>query len=364
MVAEYQPGRTALMRGMIKKEKFPHSLIFTGPEGSGKGLIAMKVAAALNCEGVDDLGCGSCGACRKTGRLEHPDLHPVFPLPSGPPEKSMPALIESRREDFFNYGEFSDRAVSIGIGQVRSLIEKLSRHPFEGRRSVVIMFEAHRATVEAQNAFLKLLEEPPRSAAIILVTEYPGALLPTIISRCQEVRFDSLPVTGVGRFLETFYSVEPGEAERISILSGGNLRRGAKFLEERFLAMRKDAVSLLATVLEGKARALPGEAEAAAQGYSRGEIIEMIEEIVIMLRLLMREKAGGSSGEEEGGVLSKAEAAILAGELGKAAIEAASGRDIPADMRKAGRAVESLRRNADAELTLAQLLLDLAGKWY
>ena len=336
-----QPRVISMLERMISTDTLPASVLFTGPEGSGKELAAMYLASLLECEGRS--ACGDCQACRAISSLEHPDVYLVYPVPSADREKSIPVIIESRREDFLARGEFGNRARAIGIEQIREVMERISRLPFSGPRSVVIVMEAHRATIEAQNAFLKVLEEPPASSVIILVTKRPDLLLPTIMSRCSEIRFDPLPDETTARFLETFLSVEKGEAERIAAVAGGNLQRAARFLDERFLGLRRDAATMVSLILDGKAKRLPAESESAAHNYSGEESGDLLDEMIAIMRSLMR-------GEEVG---IPAETA-----------SAASARDIPADIRKITAASRNLGRNVDIELTLSQLLLDLAGRWY
>ncbi len=330
-----------MLKRMISTDTLPASLLFSGPEGSGKELAAMRLAALIEC--AAGTACGECPACRSISTLEHPDVHLVYPVPSVDREKNVPVIIESRREDFLARGEFGNRARSTGIEQIRTVMERISRQPFSGPRSVVIVMEAHKATIEAQNAFLKVLEEPPASVIIILVTERVDLLLPTIVSRCSEIRFDPLPDEVTAEFLETFLSVEKGEAARLSAIAGGNVQRAARLLDERFLGLRKDAATLVGLVYEGKARRLPAEAEAAAHNYSREETADLLDEMASIMRSLLR-------GSEEG--------------ISPETASAASSRDIPADIRKISSASRNLRRNVDIELTLAQLLLDLAGRWY
>jgi DNA polymerase-3 subunit delta' len=330
-----------MLERMISSDTLPASMLFTGPEGSGKELAAMRLAAMIECG--ERSACGECQACRSISSLEHPDVHLVYPVPSADREKNVPVIIESRREDFLARGEFGNRARSIGIEQIREIVEKVSKHPFSGPRSVVAVMEAHMATIEAQNAFLKILEEPPGATVMILVTERADLLLPTIISRCSEIRFDPLPDDATTRYLEDFLSVESGEAAGIAALAAGNLQRAARLLDERFLGIRRDAVSMIELVLEGKARRLPAEAQSAAHDYSREETADLLDEMIAIMRGIMR-------GDETG--------------ISPEAASAAPSRDIPADIRKISAASRNLRRNVDVELTLSQLLLDLAGRWY
>jgi len=350
LVARGQERIWALLTAMTGASKLPSTLLFTGPAGAGKELAAVRLAALLECR--QDAPCGACPACRKISSLEHPDVHLLCATPSGDLDKMTAEALDGRREDFFAAGEPGGRARSTGIDAVRRVTERVSRQPFEGPRSVVIVLEADLATTEAQNALLKLLEEPPASTVIVLVTSRADRLLPTIVSRCREMRFEALPPETVSAFLETFHSVEPEEARRLATEADGDIRRAARLLDERFIELRRDAVSLLRLVLEGQVRRGPAAAEEIARSWSRDEARELFEEMTSLLRGLLRAGAGGDAGE----------AAVRA--VGKKAAGAAAARDLPADMRRIAEAGASLRRNADTELTVAQLLLDLAGKWY
>ncbi len=367
-IARAQPRVGPLLEGLAASGKLPPSLIFAGPEGSGKELMAVRLAALLNCEGSGaGKACGPggrCPACSKIRTLEYPDLHLIYAVPHGEIDAGLPQVVDSRREDFFARGEFGSRSRSIGIDLVRLVIEALSKHPFEGKRSVVAIFEAHLATAEAQNALLKILEEPPPSAAIVLVTEYPDRLLPTIRSRCQEIRFDALAPAAVAAFLEEYSAVERGEARRLAALSQGNLRRGMHLLEDRFLGLWKDAAAVVGLVIDGKRAELLAEAEEIAsyseawkrnRRYSREEIAELLEEMIILFGLLIRNRDG---------LLAEAERGALAETIGAGRVAAAGARNLSGDVGKISAAIGSLRRNADLELTLSHLFLDLAHAWY
>ena len=355
MVAAGQNRIEPILGRFVETGTVPHSLLFTGPEGTGKALMAVEMAARLNCAAGGGVPDGECPSCGKVRRLEHPDLHPVFPVPYGEWKKALPVVIESRRDDFFAHGEFGSRARSIGIDIIRGVIEAVAKHPFEGRWNVVVVFEAHLMTTEAQNAFLKLLEEPPASAVLVLVTEFPDKLLETVQSRCRNLRFDFLRAGLVAEFLERFYSVEAGEAKRTSLLAEGNLRRGIRLLEEGFADMRRDAASLVRLVMGGKGKELIGEAEGIAGRYGREDIVMLLEEVAVLLRLLMRAQSRLATDDER---------AVIDGMLGREPVEKSAERDIPSDLRRINLAAGNLSRNVDAELTLSQLLLDLTGKWY
>ena len=160
----------ALIARSIGQRSLPPSLVFAGPDAVGKRLTAVAVAQALNCQHprpstrhpapeVD--ACGACAACTRIARSVHPDVIIVQPGENG----------------------------SIGIEQVREIIDRAAYRPFEGRRRAVIIDEADALVPAAQNALLKTLEEPPPSSVFILVTARPDMLLPTVRSRCIRLWF-------------------------------------------------------------------------------------------------------------------------------------------------------------------------------
>ncbi len=353
VVADSQERVTGLLSSMLRESRCPSSLLFTGPEGSGKEVTALGFAAALNCEKGPGRRCEGCPACARVFRLEHPDVHLVFPVPYGSAEKTLPVIMESRRENFFNYGEFGNRARSIGIDLIRGVVERASRQPYEGGRTVVLVFEAHLATVEAQNSFLKLLEEPPASVVIILVTEFPDRLLPTMTSRCFKVRFGGLSQDAVKKIMISTIGSEDEEAARAAALSEGNLRRALRFQDERFRRVSEGAVQAVGAVAGGREGDIAVLAESMARGFDREEVRDMLEEFSRNLRVINESAGGPAPGD---GFFSKA--------LGKEAVKAVKARNFPSDLRRISQAAEALRKNADTELALVQLFLDLAGKWY
>ena len=151
-----------LLSRSIAHQALPPSLIFAGPQGTGKRFAALAVAQALNCIALKNGdACGACLQCTRIARSVHPDVTIVEPGDSG----------------------------SIKIEQVRDVIDGASYRPFEGRRRVVVIDEAEALVPAAQNALLKTLEEPPSSSVFILVTSRPDMLLPTVRSRCIRLTF-------------------------------------------------------------------------------------------------------------------------------------------------------------------------------
>ena len=179
----------------VHRASLPPSLIFAGPAGIGKRLVATATAQALNCLapilGSDEIeidGCGTCTACTRIARGVHPDVLIVEPGDTG----------------------------SIKVEQVREIVDRAAYRPFEGRRRVVIVDEADALVAPAQNALLKTLEEPPPSSVFFLITPRPDALLATVQSRCPRLRFRPLDAHDVAAALVAGGAHTDAEAREVA----------------------------------------------------------------------------------------------------------------------------------------------------
>jgi len=165
------PWLVPLAQQMLgRRARWPHALIITGQEGVGKQELAGVFARALLCEAprADGFACGTCDGCRYVAAGQHPDLREL-------------GLTEIDDD-----GE--PKAVElIGVKRIRALIQWAQLTSHRRRAKVAIIAPAERMNVEAANALLKTLEEPPPSTFLILVAHQPGRLPPTIISRCARL---------------------------------------------------------------------------------------------------------------------------------------------------------------------------------
>jgi len=185
------------MQLALAHDEVPHALLFTGPESVGKLTLAQTVAAALLCKGAkDQRPCGTCLSCRKLNSGNHPDFLLVAPEGKGKRLK---------------------------IDQIRALERFLSLTPNESPHKIALVTHFERATIGAANALLKTLEEPPAYANLMLLAEDAELLLPTIVSRSQQVNLRPLARQVVGQALQTRWHVAPELAERLARISGGRL---------------------------------------------------------------------------------------------------------------------------------------------
>lgn len=200
---KHQPLAHLQVQRALARDRVPHAYIFHGPEGVGKETFARGMAQLLLCSapikqesdpadaasGLTEtmIGCGTCDDCRTVAAGTHADLHMIYRQLHR--QHSDPAVRKRK-------------GLELGVDVIREfLIDKVARTAQRGRAKVFIIREADLLNVEAQNALLKTLEEPPGATYLILLVASLDYLLPTTQSRCQIVRFQSLPEDFVQRRL-------------------------------------------------------------------------------------------------------------------------------------------------------------------
>jgi len=162
------------IRTKLRQNRFPHGLIFSGPDGIGKRTCASMLAKALNCvQSEPGDFCGVCDQCHKIDAGTHPDVSVIG---------------------------IEEEASEIKIEQIREAIRLLGFQPLEGRNKVFIIDPADLLNASSANAMLKALEEPPENSYLILVTRKLQAILPTVRSRCQSYAFSPLSLNELRRF--------------------------------------------------------------------------------------------------------------------------------------------------------------------
>jgi DNA polymerase-3 subunit delta' len=242
-------------------QRLPSAFLFVGPAGVGKRTTAIALAKALNCPVQRGDACEQCAVCQRIERQLHPDIH----------------VVEAQGQ-------------VIRIDQVRQLREVLALQAYEGRVKVAILDDVGQLTVEAGNALLKVLEEPPARTLFVLIGRHLGNLPATVTSRAQVVRFGLSAHEQVVALLEQ-HGRDPVAAERATCLSGG--RPGAALALDlpATLACRAEALQLWAQGRSGDASVLLAGAEQWARRKSDLDLL--FEMLLSLVRDVAICRAGG-----------------------------------------------------------------------
>jgi len=222
IIDQEQPVR--VLTAFLRSGNSPHALLFTGIHGVGKTAAAFRFAMALNCRELPasmDGPCGQCPHCRKIESGSHPDI--IYIQPDG-------ALIR--------------------IARIRELLAMLTMRPYEAKKRVVIISDAQAMNTEAGNALLKVLEEPPDRTILILTTDQAADLLPTIVSRCQRIRFRPLSRFRIEQLLIDRERLSRKDAEVISAMAGGSYLNAEKMSRTDWLARRNRLIRELDSLAE------------------------------------------------------------------------------------------------------------------
>jgi DNA polymerase-3 subunit delta' len=205
------------LKRVMSEERIPHAYLFTGISGIGKTSMARALTMALNChEPTDFDGCGRCPACRRLLGGNFPDF--IHIKPDGQ---------------------------NIKIEQIRELNRRLSFAPVSAKYRVCVLQQVETMTGEAANSFLKALEEPPPGNILILNAKEPLDLLPTIVSRCQRVPFQPLPVQAMTDWLVKEKDIDRQTATIAAKGSSGSLGLALRMCEGDFSKKREEWLSVL-----------------------------------------------------------------------------------------------------------------------
>jgi hypothetical protein len=308
-----------------------HAYLFCGECGVGKFAAAVDLAMAVLCRCPDaskPRPCGECPSCRKAAAYSHPDLHVIMPLCLGPEHKggeggalseagwSLAAESAKARIDDPYKIPSHDGIPYIPVDWVREADHAVMRGATEGGGSVVIIDGVESMAKGSANAMLKTLEEPPPGTLLLLLTERAHAVLPTILSRCQTVRFPLLPPEVVGAELCKRFGIDAGAGLPDSVAAAafaGSLGLAISEYENPLDEYYGYAASLWSDCLSGDWGAASASADSLASGKEAYNVCRNTVNCLIRLMRVAFLKKFGQSGASMNYITPKDEIAVTNG---------------------------------------------------
>ena len=264
--------KTALKR-MLVNDRLPGAMLFTGEEGIGKRLFALEVARALNCRTPkDNEACGVCPPCIRIGKLNYPQ------------REDAEEWLQIIWTDHPDVGLVVAPKRVLRVEQMRQIEKEANFRPFEGKARVFLIDEADKLNDASANALLKVLEEPPRTSHLILITSRPAMLLPTILSRCQMIRFSPLTPDEIETHL-TKNKVDAKTARLRARAAGGSMGRALAGDLVTFTSQRKAMLKVLNALAVSNDRAqLLRSAEQLNEAQYKDEFEERLDVLETLIR--------------------------------------------------------------------------------
>lgn len=234
-VVGQMPAKDHLI-SMVREDRISHAQLFTGSSGAGVMPLALAFAQYVNCHnpGPQD-SCGVCPSCKKMAKLIHPDFHFVFPIVKRGNERNPVCadyLSEWREfvlkspyftiHEWFSFLNAEKSQGMIYTQEGNEIIKRLSLKNFEGKYKIMVIWQPEKMHTSAANRLLKILEEPPARTLFILVSDYPAGILPTILSRTQQLKVPKIDDSSMTRGLMETFGASEDEAKTVARISGGD----------------------------------------------------------------------------------------------------------------------------------------------
>jgi DNA polymerase-3 subunit delta' len=275
ILGQTQPKQT--LKNALQSNSLAHSYLFYGQESIGKKHTAIELAKTLNCsESGEGDACDKCLSCRKIKKRTHPDFFFIEPVKTNA----------------------TSREATIKIEPIRELQRKLAFHPYEGKVKVAVINDAELMNPQAANSFLKTLEEPPSATVLILVSSNPFKLLPTLISRCQAIKFQPLTPENIKKILKETMTegiIEENDLNFRTLRSRGSVKKAMKKDMAEIANIRQEIVGLLETVSFDRMDIVFTHAKSWARQSDQWEMI--LNEIMELVRDLAFFRSGCSESE-------------------------------------------------------------------
>lgn len=227
-----------ILRRMIEKNRVPHSFLFAGEEGIGKKQFALELAKSFICQKRQNFeACDKCHTCKRADK---------FAFPKSDDRDEHKKVIFS---EFPDIGQVIAYNKNILVDAIRDLEKEANYRPYEAKARFFIIDDADKMNDAASNALLKTLEEPAPTTYLFLITSRPDALLQTIHSRCQTLRFAPVAAQEIEDHLLETKKFAPDDAELLSLLSNGSIGHALTLDLAKFRELRDAMLKVLQSLL-------------------------------------------------------------------------------------------------------------------
>jgi DNA polymerase-3 subunit delta' len=281
-----------ILSGALQKNMLAPAYLFYGEEGTGKWALALELAKAVNCENSENQACDQCRSCRRIDKLVHPDVIMIFPLSSGSAktqaqwskrEEEIERFKKEKIKDPYTIVKF-EKNVNIPVEKIREMQTALGLKPYEGKRKLVIMTEVENMHPSSANSLLKTLEEPSGDCTLILTTTDINRLLPTVVSRCQKIRFGKIPPVLIQKRLKEDCRIPERKASFYARISNGSLGRALDFAGGEKENIRQDALDMLRTSVEASPTKIIQKVGDLQNRWDKNSILELFEFLISLFR--------------------------------------------------------------------------------
>jgi DNA polymerase-3 subunit delta' len=308
-----QEKAKSVLKNIFRIGKVSHAYIFYGPEGTGKDAAAVEFAKLLNCNDPvnGEEACDKCKNCIEIDSFRSSLMKFTTALPTGKSsadDDSNP-LEKLDKEDFAIYLEemeikagdkyhkiFLPRANDIRISSIRQIKKEIYLTGSAGKKKVFIISGCDRMNTQSANSLLKILEEPPRDSILLLTTSKINSLLPTIIGRCQKIKFNNLPKEEILKYIyEKFPGAGNSEAEFSAELSEGSITRCNDILGKNYSELRDKVLEYLSSTITGQDLRLGREIDFVIGKRDK----ERIKQFLMLLSVWFRDLSAVRSGNPE-----------------------------------------------------------------
>jgi DNA polymerase-3 subunit delta' len=307
-----QQRAKSILSNSFERKRIAHAYLFHGQEGVGKDAAAVEFAMLINCESPVDgkEACGECRSCKDINTLKPPLIRFITALPTGKSESDdKDPLVTLDEEDAQVYlSELARKAVDkyhrinipgandIRISSIRLLKDQVSLTGYANKKKIFMISQADRMNQQSSNALLKILEEPPEDTVLILTTSRVNSLLPTIVGRCQLLKFDPLTEEEIFGYLESAHpELNVKDAKFFAALSQGSITNCREIMTQDYMDLRERVINFIASTITKRHLILGAEIDNVISKKDK----QRIKRFLSLLAIWFRDVSVGSSGADE-----------------------------------------------------------------